>query len=59
MSKVADFQTVLAHSGRKKDPQYNQMMQEILGMDITSAESVEEVVRNSDILITATFAARS
>jgi len=56
MSKVADFQTVLAHSGRKKDPQYNQMMGELLGMDITAAESVEEVVRKADILITATFA---
>jgi len=56
MSKVKDFNTVYSHSGKKKDEEYNQMMGRMLDMDFIAAESLEEVVKKSDILITATFA---
>ncbi len=56
MSKVRDFTTVYAHSGRRQDMEYNQMMGNMLGIDIIAGESLEDVVRHSDILITSTFA---
>jgi alanine dehydrogenase len=56
LSKVKNFNQVLVHSGRRMDEKFSKHMSKIIGVDIKAAESLDEVVVASDILITATYA---
>ncbi len=56
LSKVIDFNQVLAHSGRRKDEKFSEYMGEMIGVEVKAAETPKDVVVNSDILITATYA---
>ena len=56
MDKVREFDTVYAHSGTRRDDEFAQDMSALLGIEVIASNSVEEVVRNSDLLITATYA---
>lgn len=56
LSKVREFDKFIAHSGRRRDIGFEREMSRVLGVDFVSAEGPEEVVKKSDVLITATFA---
>jgi ornithine cyclodeaminase/alanine dehydrogenase-like protein (mu-crystallin family) len=56
MDKVREFEKVYAHSGTRRDDEFSQDMSALLGIDVIASESPEEVVRNSNLLITATYA---
>ena len=56
IAEVRDFDVVYSHSGRKKDDEFAKVMGEIIGIDVVACESPEDVVRSSDILVTATYA---
>lgn len=56
LTKVRNITKAFVHSGRRKDVEYAQEMGNRLGIDIVPGDSVEEVVKNSDILVTATRA---
>lgn len=55
LSKVRDFEKVIAYSGRRKDEGFAREMEKILGVNVIAAEGYEEVARKADVLITATF----
>jgi alanine dehydrogenase len=54
LSKVRKIDRAFAHSGRRKDEEYAREMGSKLGIDVVAADGPEEVVRNADILTTAT-----
>jgi alanine dehydrogenase len=54
LSRVRKIKRAFAHSGRRKDPEYAKMMSERLDIEVVASETIEEVVRNSDILTTVT-----
>jgi len=56
MANVRDFDKVYAHSGTRRDDEFAQNMNALLGVDVIASNSPEEVVRNSNLLITATYA---
>jgi alanine dehydrogenase len=56
LTKVRNITKAYVHSGRRKDVGYAREMGSRLGIDIVPTDSVEEVVKNSDILVTATRA---
>lgn len=56
MDLVRDFDTVYAHSGNRRDDEFAQDMRDLLGVDVVPSNNPEEVVRNSNLLITATYA---
>jgi len=56
LTKVNNITKAFVHSGRRKDVEYAREMGSRLGIDIVPSDSVEEVVKNSDILVTATRA---
>jgi ornithine cyclodeaminase/alanine dehydrogenase-like protein (mu-crystallin family) len=56
IAEVRDFDVVYSHSGRKRDDEFAKVMGEIIGVDVVACDSPEDVVRSSDILVTATYA---
>jgi len=56
VAEVRDFDVVYSHSGRRRDEEFSRVMGEIIGVDVVACETPEEVVRGSDILVTATYA---
>jgi len=56
LSEVREFDRVYAHSGRRRDEKFAAEMGKLFGVEAISADSVEQVVENSDIMITATYA---
>ena len=55
LSKVRRIEKAFAYSGRRKDEEYAREMSSKLGIDVIACDGPEEVVRNADVLITATF----
>lgn len=56
LTKVRDIEKAFAYSGRKRDEKYAQEMSRKLGIDVIACDNVAEVVKDTDILITATCA---
>ncbi|MDP7206970.1 MAG: ornithine cyclodeaminase family protein [Candidatus Bathyarchaeota archaeon] len=56
LSKVRDFDRVYVHSGRSRDKVFASDIGRMLGVDVTAAKTVEQVVTSADVLITATYA---
>jgi alanine dehydrogenase len=56
VSKVREFDSVYAHSGRRKDAGYAERMTKMIGVDVEALDSAEEVVRRCDLLVTGTYA---
>jgi alanine dehydrogenase len=56
VAEVRDFDVVYSHSGRRRDEEFPRVMGEIIGVDVVACETPEEVVRGSDVLVTATYA---
>lgn len=54
LSKVRDIEKVYSYSGRRKDEVYAREMGSELGIDVIACDGVREVVRNADVLMTAT-----
>lgn len=55
LSKVRGIEKAFAYSGKRRDEEYAREMGRKLGIDIVATDGPEEVVRNADVLITATF----
>lgn len=56
LSKVREFDAVYVHSGRRRDEEFAGEMVKMLGVDVIASDSVEDVVRRADVLVTATYA---
>jgi ornithine cyclodeaminase/alanine dehydrogenase-like protein (mu-crystallin family) len=56
LSKVKNIEKAFCHSGRRRDEKYAHEMGERLGIDVLASDGIEEIVRNSDVLVTATYA---
>jgi len=56
VAEVREFDVVYSHSGRRKDDEFARVMEEIIGVDVVPCDTLEEVVRGSDLLVTATYA---
>lgn len=56
LSKVRNLEKAFAYSGRRRDEEYAREMSRKLGIDVIACDGAEEVVRNADILTTATMA---
>jgi alanine dehydrogenase len=56
LSKIKEFETVYAHSGRRMDLEFPKIMSELVDAEIIPVNSVKETVENCDVLVTATFA---
>lgn len=56
INNVRDFDVVYSHSGRKIDQEFSKKMSKLIGVDVIASSSIKEVVKKSDILITATYA---
>ena len=56
VAEVRDFDRVYSFSGRKKDEVFAQSMSRMLRVDVVACDSNEEVVRKSNLLVTATYA---
>lgn len=56
LPKVRNITKAFVHSGRRKNVEYAREMASKLGIDIVPSDTVEEVVKNSDILVTSTRA---
>jgi ornithine cyclodeaminase/alanine dehydrogenase-like protein (mu-crystallin family) len=56
LAEVRDFDTVYVHSGTKKDDEFAQDMSTMLGVNVIAVDNPKEVVRKSNLLITATYA---
>lgn len=54
LSKVIKIEKAFAFSGRRKDEKYAREMSDRLGIEVVATDGPEEVVRNADVLITAT-----
>ena len=55
-SKVRDFDTVYAHSGRRRDDEFTQTMGRYIGVDIIPTENVKEIAEKTQLIITSTYA---
>jgi len=56
LSKVRDFDKAYVHSGKRRNDEFAHDMGFTLGVDVIAADDAMRVVRESDILITATYA---
>ncbi|UCD43889.1 MAG: hypothetical protein JSV27_06970 [Candidatus Bathyarchaeota archaeon] len=56
VSEVRDFDRVYSYSGRRRDDEFARVMREMIGVDVEACDGAEEVVRSSDVLVTATYA---
>jgi ornithine cyclodeaminase/alanine dehydrogenase-like protein (mu-crystallin family) len=56
VSEVRDFDRVYSYSGRRRDDEFARVMGEMIGVDVVACDGAEEVVRSSDVLVTATYA---
>jgi len=56
LTRVRHIEKAFTYSGRRKDEVYAREMSNRLGIDVLACSGAEEVVRNADILITATHA---
>jgi ornithine cyclodeaminase/alanine dehydrogenase-like protein (mu-crystallin family) len=56
VAEVRDFDVVYSHSGRRRDEEFARVIGEIIGVDVVACDTPEEVVRGSDVLVTATYA---
>jgi ornithine cyclodeaminase/alanine dehydrogenase-like protein (mu-crystallin family) len=56
VAEVRDFDVVYSHSGRRRDEEFARVIGEIIGVDVVACDTPEEVVRSSDVLVTATYA---
>ncbi len=56
LSKVREFDAAYVHSGRRRDEEFAGEMAKMLGVDVIASDSVEDVVRKADALVTATYA---
>jgi ornithine cyclodeaminase/alanine dehydrogenase-like protein (mu-crystallin family) len=56
IAEVRDFDVVYSHSGRRRDDEFARVMSEVIGVDVVACDGPEEVVRGSDVLVTATYA---
>jgi ornithine cyclodeaminase/alanine dehydrogenase-like protein (mu-crystallin family) len=54
LSRVRNIEKAFAYSGRRKDEVFTKEMSRELGIDVIASDGAEEVIRNADILITAT-----
>jgi len=54
LSKVRSIEKTFVHSGRRKDTEYAHEMSNKLGIDVIATDEAEEVVRNSEVLVTVT-----
>lgn len=55
LALVRDFKKVLVYArSAERTRQYTEEMSKVLGIDVQAAESAEQVVRNSDLVITTT-----
>lgn len=54
LSKAMKIDKVLSHTGRRKDPEYADLMSKRLGINVTTADSVESLVKNSDVITVVT-----
>ena len=55
-SKVRDFDTVYAHSGRKRDEEFAQTMGKTMGVEIVPTDTVKEIAEKSQLILTSTYA---
>jgi ornithine cyclodeaminase/alanine dehydrogenase-like protein (mu-crystallin family) len=55
MAEVREFDVAYSHSGRRKDDEFAQLMEGLMGVDVVACDKPEEVVRRSDVLVTATY----
>ena len=49
-----NIEAIYAHSGRRKDQKFASDIEKRLGVDVISADRIEDVVRKADILVTGT-----
>jgi len=56
MSEVRNFDRVYSYSGRRRDDEFALEMSALINREVIACDGPEEVVRNSDVLITATYA---
>jgi ornithine cyclodeaminase/alanine dehydrogenase-like protein (mu-crystallin family) len=56
LQKVRDFNKVYSHSGRRRDDEFSRDMEKTLGVDVIACDNPEMVVREAEILVTATYA---
>lgn len=54
LSKVMKIEKAFSHSGRRKDENYATEMSDKLNIEVVACDKVEDVVRNADVLVTAT-----
>jgi len=55
LNEVCRFDRVYTHSGRRRDEAFTEFMREHVSADIAALDSVEEVVKKSDVIITGTY----
>jgi len=56
IAEVRDFDRVYSYSGRRRDEEFVNIMDRMVGADVIACDSSEEVVRRSELLVTATYA---
>jgi len=56
LDAVLDIDRVYTHSGRRRDPEFTEVMKEHISADVIPLDSVEQVVEKSEVLATATYA---
>jgi ornithine cyclodeaminase/alanine dehydrogenase-like protein (mu-crystallin family) len=56
VSEVRDFDKVYSHSGRRRDEEFPKLMEKMLDVEVIMCDDPGEVVRNSDLIVTATYA---
>jgi ornithine cyclodeaminase/alanine dehydrogenase-like protein (mu-crystallin family) len=56
LNEVLKFDTVCTHSGRKKDDLFTDIMNKYVDTEIIALDTVEDVVKRSDVLVTGTYA---
>ena len=56
LDKVLSFDKVYAHSGRKRDDDFAGFMREHVSAEIVALDSVVDVVKKSDVIVTGTYA---
>ena len=55
LNELFDFERVYTHSGRKRDEGFTEVMKEHVSAEIVALDSVEDVVRRSDVIVTGTY----
>jgi ornithine cyclodeaminase/alanine dehydrogenase-like protein (mu-crystallin family) len=56
LTRVRTIEKAFVHSGRRRDEKFAREMGENLGIEVVAANTVEDVARTSDILVTVTRA---